>query len=142
MAEKGGRDRGERPGRAHTKPSVWEHGAAAIGAAIVVATLGFMVYEAATAPPDPVPLIVVRVDTVVAYPSGYVVEFRAINAGDATAASVQVQGELRSDTGVVERSESTVDFVPARSWRRGGLVFARDPRAHRMEVRAVGFGRP
>lgn len=101
-----------------------------------------MVYEAVTAPANPVPQIVVRVDTVIAYPSGHVVEFRAINAGDATAAGVQVEGELRSDTGVVERSESTVDFVPARSWRKGGLLFKGDPRAHRMEVRAVGFGRP
>jgi uncharacterized protein (TIGR02588 family) len=142
VAEKDRRDRGDRPARPQAKPSAWELTAAALGAAIVAATLGFMVYEAVTAPANPVPQIVVRVDTVIAYPSGHVVEFRAINAGDATAAGVQVQGELRSDTGVVERSESTVDFVPARSWRRGGVLFKSDPRGHRMEVRAVGFGRP
>jgi uncharacterized protein (TIGR02588 family) len=55
---------------------------------------------------------------------------------------VQVHGELRSDTSVVEQSESSVDFVPARSWRTGGLVFAKDPRTYRVEVRVVGFDRP
>lgn len=113
-----------------------------LGGAITIAVLGFMLYEALTEPANPVPKLVVRVDTIVAYPSGYVAELRAINAGDATAARVQVQGELRADTGVIERSESTVDFVPARSWRRGGLVFQNDPRRHRLEVRVVGFDRP
>jgi uncharacterized protein (TIGR02588 family) len=138
----GGRNAGDRPARTHAKPSSWELVAAAIGAAIVVATLGFMVYEAMTAPPNAVPQIVVRVDSIVPYPSGYVVEIRAINAGDATAAAVQVHGELRSDTGVVDQSESTVDFVPARSWRPGGLVFKNDPRRYQVEVRPVGFDRP
>jgi uncharacterized protein (TIGR02588 family) len=142
VAERGGRDGGNRPARPRAKPSGWELGAAVLGAAIVVATLAFLLYEAVTAPPSAVPRLVVRVDTVIAYASGHVVEFRAINSGDATAASVQVEGELRSDTGVVERSESIVDFVPARSWRKGGLVFKADPRAYQMEVRAVGYTRP
>lgn len=109
---------------------------------MVVAVVAFMVYEAATLSPHPTPRLAIRIDTVVAYASGYIVELRAINSGDATASGVLVQGELRADTGVVERSEVTVDFVPARSWRRAGLVFAQDPRAHRMDVRPVGFDRP
>ncbi len=119
-----------------------ELAAALLGGAIVIAALTFMIYEAVTAPSDPVPKLVARVDTVVPYPSGYVAEFRAINAGDATAANVQVRGELHADTGVVERSESTVDFVPARSWRKGGLVFSADPRRYRFDVRVVGYDRP
>lgn len=126
----------------HRRPSLWEWAAAALGAAIVAAAIGFMVYDAVTAAPHPVPKIAVRVDTVVAYRSGYIVEFRAINAGDATAANVLVQGELRSDTGVVERSKATIEFVPGGSWRPGGLVFTKDPRAYRMEVRPLGFDRP
>jgi uncharacterized protein (TIGR02588 family) len=55
---------------------------------------------------------------------------------------VQVEGELRADTGVVERSESTVGFVPARSWRKGGLVFRAEPARYRLEVRVVGYDRP
>jgi uncharacterized protein (TIGR02588 family) len=126
----------------HAEPSIWEWVAAGIGGALVVAVLAFMSYEAATLGPHPSPKLAIRIDTVLAYPGGYIVEFRATNSGDATAAHVLVQGELRSDSGVVERSESTVDFVPARSWRTGGLVFAQDPRAFRVEVRPVGFDRP
>ena len=129
-------------GHPHAKPSVWEHVAGALGAAIVVATLAFMVYEALTTPTDAVPQLAVQVDTVVSYPHGHVVEFRAMNAGDATAANVQVQGELRADTGVVERSEATIGFVPAQSWRTGGLVFRGDPAGYRLEMRVVGFDRP
>jgi uncharacterized protein (TIGR02588 family) len=132
---------GERPAQ-HAASSIWEWVAAGIGGAMVVAVVAFMAYEAATLSPHPTARLAIRIDTVVAYPSGYIVELRAINSGDATAASVLVQGELRGDTGVVERSEVTVDFVPARSWRAAGLVFKNDPRRHRMEVRPVGFDRP
>jgi uncharacterized protein (TIGR02588 family) len=93
-------------------------------------------------PTDAVPQLAIRVDTVVSYPHGYVVEFRAVNPGGSTAANVQVEGELRGDTGFVERSESTIAFVPARSWRTGGLVFRAEPARHRLEVRVVGFDRP
>jgi uncharacterized protein (TIGR02588 family) len=140
-SQSGGRQAKER-GHAHSKPSLWEHAAGALGAAITIAALAFMIYEAVTAPSDPVPQLVVRIDTVVAYRAGYAVEFRAINGGDATAANVQIHGELRADTGVVEQSESTIDYVPARSWRQGGLVFQNDPRRYRLEVRPVGFDRP
>jgi uncharacterized protein (TIGR02588 family) len=126
----------------HHKPSLWEWTAAGLGAAIALAAIGFMVYEAVSAAPDAIPVITARVERVVAHPSGYVVEFRATNDGDATAAQVLVQGELRGATGTVERSEATIDFVPARSWRRGGLVFGQDPRAARVEVRVLGFDRP
>ncbi len=126
----------------HHKPSLWEWTAAGLGAAMTLAAIGFMVYEAVSAAPDAIPVITARVERIVAHRSGYVVEFRATNDGDATAAQVLVQGELRGNTGTVERSEATIDFVPARSWRRGGLVFKNDPRGYRMEVRPVGFDRP
>jgi uncharacterized protein (TIGR02588 family) len=126
----------------HHKPSLGEWTAAGLGVAITLAAIGFMVYEAVSAAPDAIPAITVRVERVVVHPSGYVVEFRATNDGDATAAQVLVQGELRGDAGTVERSEATIDFVPARSWRRGGLVFGQDPRGGRVEVRVLGFDRP
>jgi uncharacterized protein (TIGR02588 family) len=128
--------------RSADKPAIWEWVAAALGAAVVLAAIGFMIYEAMTGGPHPIARITVEVDTIVPYSSGYVVEFRAINEGDASAARVVVSGELRSDTGVVERAEVTVDYVPARSWRKGGFVFAKDPRAHRVELRSKGFDRP
>ncbi len=142
MSEGGARRGGEQP-RRHAKPSAWEWAAAGTGAAVVLAAVGFMVYEAMTLDPHPTPKIAVRVDTVMAARSGYVVEYRAINEGDGTAARLLVRGELRDAAGVVvEQSESTIDFVPARSWRPGGLVFRKDPRLYRVELRPAGFDRP
>jgi uncharacterized protein (TIGR02588 family) len=136
-------ERRDKPlGHPHAKPSIWEHAAGVAGATIVVATLAFMAYEALTTPTGAVPQLAVRVDTVVSYSNSHVVEFRAMNAGDATASDVQIEGELRADTGVVERSEATIAFVPAQSWRRGGLVFKGDPSIYRLQVRVVGFDRP
>ena len=142
MATTSEEQRGKRSGHPHSKPSAWEYIAGWVGAAIVVATLAFMVYEAVRTPSNPVPELAVRVDTIVRYAHGHLVEFRAINTGHATASNVQIQGELAAETGVVERSESSVDFVPAQSWRKGGLVFKAEPGRHRLEVRVVGFDRP
>jgi uncharacterized protein (TIGR02588 family) len=142
MANTSDEKRGKPHGHPRAKPSIWEHVAAAVGGAIVLATLAFMAYEALTTPTGAVPKLAVRVDTIVSYPHSHVVEFRAVNSGDATAANVQVEGELRADTGVVERSESTVGFVPAQSWRVGGLVFKTQPAGHRLEVRVLGYDRP
>lgn len=41
---------------------------------------------------------------------GYVVEFLAHNRGNRTAASVMVEGALRSAAGGVETSEATIDI--------------------------------
>lgn len=142
MAQKSEARQDKPLGHPHAKPSLWEHAAAALGGAIVIATLAFMIYEAVTTPSDAVPQLAVRVDTIISYAHGHVVEFRAVNTGDATAANVQVRGELQADAGIVERSESTVDFVPARSWRKGGLVFNARPARDRLDVRVVGFDRP
>jgi uncharacterized protein (TIGR02588 family) len=132
--------RGQHP--SHAKPSTWEWVVAGLGAAIVLSAVAFMLYDAITAGPHPTPRITVRADTVIEYGSGYVVEFRAVNEGDATAAAVIVSGELGRGTGVLERTEVTLDYIPARSSRTGGLVFANDPRTHRLALRAKGFNRP
>ncbi|MFN2565658.1 MAG: hypothetical protein ABR499_11735 [Gemmatimonadaceae bacterium] len=138
-----GRERtGDHQASRHARASLWEWAAAAAGAAVVITALGFLVYEAMTLGPHPTPKIAIRVDTVIGHGAGYTVEYRAMNEGDGTAAQVLVRGELRDDTGVIEQSESTIDFVPAHSWRLGGLVFKNDPRRYRMDVRPVGFDKP
>jgi uncharacterized protein (TIGR02588 family) len=126
----------------HGPPSIWEWAAAGAGGILVVLVIGFMAYEAATLGPHPSPHLATRIDTIVPTAGSYLVEFQATNTGDATAAHVVIHGELHADTGFVERSEATLDFVPARSSRQGGLVFRSDPRRYRLVVRAVGFSRP
>lgn len=131
--------RGQTPAGA---TSGWERVVAALGAVVVAAALGVMVHAAIVTRRDPIPRIVVEVDTVVAHGAGFVTRLRVRNDGGATAAQVLVHGELHGNDGVVERSETTVDYVPGRSTRRTGLLFTNDPRRHRLEVRAVGYQEP
>ena len=53
-----------------------------------------------------------------------------------------VEGELEADTGKVETSETTIDYVPAEGEQRGGLYFRQDPRRLRLKLRAHGYREP
>jgi len=121
-----------------TSRSEWV--AAALSAALVFPAIGYMAYEGWTEPDTP-PRIEIVVDTVLAFPDGYLVEFEAHNRGHTTAAALLVEGELRGG-GEPETAEVTIDFVPAESMRRAGLFFSRDPRRHRLEIRPKGYDLP
>ena len=45
-------------------------------------------------------------------------------------------------SGASETSEATIDYLPARSEREGGLIFSRDPRGHELRLRAKGYAQP
>ena len=110
---------------------------------LVLTAIGFLVYDAVTAPPTPAD-IRVAVDSVIAGQASYIAHFTAHNVGGRTGAGVQVSGELRSasEAAAVERSEARLDFVPAGSRRQGGLYFSHDPRRYRVVVHAEGYGTP
>lgn len=113
---------------------------AAIGLVLVVAVVGFMIVEAngESGPPR----IAVRVDSVVVLDDGsYLVEFTAANRSDASAAAVGITGEVR-DGANVETSSATLDYLPARSERHGGLHFTLDPRRGTIRLRAEGYQEP
>lgn len=123
------------------QPSRWEWLTAAVSTILVLGVIGFMGYQALSTPDVP-PLIAIEMDSVMVGGQGYLVEFRARNSGQRTAASLLVEGELRADTGLVEKSEATIDYVPAQGHRRGGLYFSNDPRRYRLEIRPKGYDRP
>ena len=60
----------------------------------------------------------------------------------ATAAAVQIEGELLDGERVIATSQVTLDYVPGNSERRGGLFFREDPEAHGLKVRALGYAEP
>ena len=129
------------PGEAKRPIPTTEWIVAALGAALVAGTIGYLVWLAASrdeAPPD------VRVVEagVVAVQDGWLVRFRAANAGGQAAAELLVEGELVGPDGALETSEATIDYLPPRSEREGGLLFERDPRAHELRLRAKGYVRP
>ena len=114
---------------------------AAVSAALVLGVLGFLIYDGVRSPSTP-PDITIEIDSVQQAGPGYLVLFRARNRGRSTAAEVVVEGELEADTGKVETSETTIDYVPAGGQQRAGLFFTRDPGRLRLKLRAHGYREP
>lgn len=134
-------DTGERKRGGKAETSVWEWVVSALSAALVLGAIGFMLHEALTRPSTP-PEIVIEDTTITENAAGYVVEFRARNRGSTTAQSLTVEGELKSDTGTVEKAEVTIDYVPPHAGRRAGFFFSHDPREHTLEISPKGYDRP
>ena len=124
----------------HTTPLLeWVVGG--LGALLVGGAIAFLVYHSMTrdrTPPD-VRVVAARV---LDLQNGYLVQFRAFNQGGSAAAQLTIEGELAGPDGHTETSEATLDYLPPRSDREGGLVFSRDPRAGQLSLRAKGYARP
>lgn len=131
------------PGRDEPPPPVsrWEQVVAAFGVVLVLCVIGYMAYYALNVRAA-VPEVTVEHVSTHAVRGGYVVRFRARNHGGATAAALQVEGELRRDSSVVETSGVTLDYVPSFSERRGGLFFRADPDRHELRLVPKGYADP
>jgi uncharacterized protein (TIGR02588 family) len=120
---------------------IWEWIVAAVGLLLVSGVIGFLLYEAFTGsrlPPD----VKVSVNSVVQTGNGFLVRVTAVNEGGMTGEGVIVEAELRSGTELMERSWTTVDYLPPRSEKKAGLFFVRDPRQFDIRVRSLGFEEP
>lgn len=113
----------------------------ALGAVLVAAVIGYLVYQALGRDQTP-PEVRVVAERVLELRNGWLVQFRAINDGGQAAAQLQVEGELAGPEGVIETGEAMIDYLPPRSAREGGLFFSRDPRAFELQLRAKGYARP
>lgn len=124
--------------------SGWEWAAAAVGAAIVVAIVGYLIYEAIARPPQPRPEIVASAEAPVPLANGgFLVPIAVENLGHATGAGVNVSGSLVGPDGsVVETSAVSFSFVAQHSAETGGLYFAADPRTLRLVLRVEGYTDP
>ncbi|MDQ4100047.1 MAG: hypothetical protein M3121_06070 [Chloroflexota bacterium] len=123
-------------------PSAMEWWVGGIATLLVLSAVGFLAYEAWRGTSLP-PMIEVRLGQVLPLPErGYVVEFAAANTGGTTAQGVAIEGTLIDGGTTVETSGTTLQWVPAHAERQGGLFFQRDPRQHRLELRAKGYERP
>lgn len=114
-----------------------------LGGMAVLALMGFLLVAAlrgeGRGPPE------VRVET--AAPArlgqaGWVVPFRAVNAGQAPALQLGLEAELLLPDGRRERSEVVIDYLAGRAEQEGGFFFTDDPRAGRLTARALGFLQP
>ncbi len=116
--------------------------AAAIGLLLTLGIVAVIGREAISGEAAQPPAIEVRAESLVPIQSGYRVGIAAINRSGATAADVQLEGRLMAGDTLVEASSLTLDYVPGHATRKGGLFFTRDPRRHRLELRALGYQEP
>ena len=83
--------------------------------------------------------IAIRVNEIRPSTHGHLVSLTITNSGNATAASLGVEGVLTRGGVAVERSVITVDYVAAGSERAAALFFSNDPRQGELSVRAKGY---
>ncbi len=114
---------------------------ALVGAALIVAAVGFLLYEALTQGDEP-PRVVIEVLDVTVQDGRFLVEFDARNTGDETGAGVTIEGQLLQGGEPVETSSVTLPYVPGHSTRKGGLFFTEDPTQYDLQIRALGYERP
>ena len=121
--------------------SAWEWAIAIVGALLVVSTVGYLIYfEASTSSRPPQ----VTIDRPVITRSGdkHLVSFIARNQSSATAAGLQIRGELRQDGRVVESSELSFDYLPGFSERQGYFYFEQDPSVGELDVYPLSYVEP
>lgn len=116
--------------------------AGGIGLLLVLLLMGIIASEAFSAKGDRPPMIEARVGEISPAGPGYVVELLLENRSTATAAAVEVEGELLQGDRIVATSGATIDYVPGESTRGAGLYFAEDPRHYRLDVRVLGYAEP
>lgn len=123
-------------------PPAWEWLAAAVGALVLCAVLGFLGWEAwrlDDTPPDPR----LSVQRVVEQPGGrFLVVIRAENRGSQSASSLRVTGRLRASGGAQERSETEFQYLPGESRREAGLFFTHDPRRGELALSVESYQQP
>jgi len=118
------------------KPPLLEWIASALGLLLIFGVMGVVARDAFNGSAAMAPDISIAATRVRQAGAGFLLEFEARNLSPVTAAQVTIEGKLPDG----ETSMATIDYVPGRSTRRGGLFFSRDPRG--AELRALGFQDP
>ena len=136
MSDQAGNDQGKL-----TEAPLWMWAIGLLGLIFVLGSIGFMLYEAAAGDSSP-PDVKLEVLAIHSTENGFLVEFRALNEGGTTAASLTMEGELWSGTQVVETSDTTIEYLPSHSERQGGLFFTQNPEQYDLQLRAKGFEIP
>jgi uncharacterized protein (TIGR02588 family) len=113
----------------------------AVSLAALLATVGFLVWDAATADSSS-PDLRVELGPPEPRSGGFAVPVTVRNLGDETAEGVRVEVTLELPGAPPEKAEIDMAFVPRRSRREGWVTFHRDPRQGRLDGRAVGYEKP
>jgi uncharacterized protein (TIGR02588 family) len=119
----------------------WEWVVGAIGLVFVVASIGFMLYQAFVVD-EIAPEIVFETEEIVRSGSIYLVKVQVANHGEMVVAGLVIEGILMEGEEEVEISETIIDYVPAGSQRKAGLFFTRNPQEFDLQLRAKSYVEP
>lgn len=111
------------------------------GALLVLALLGFLLYQEVTEPGTP-PDVSLHVEAIRQAEAGYLVQVRAENHGRLTAAGLVVRGTLSNAASTVETSRVRFQYVAPLSVRKGGLYFVHDPSTLTLLLHPEGYEEP
>jgi uncharacterized protein (TIGR02588 family) len=111
------------------------------GLALILATVGFLVYEAVSSPDSP-PDVSVELGPHERRGQVWAVPVTVRNRGEQTAEGVRVEAVLQLPGGKEERSEVEMMFVPRHSQREGWVYFVQNPSRGRLQGRVSGFEKP
>ena len=112
-----------------------------VSLALVISTLGYLLYDGATATEAP-PSIQVRLGEQQRTPHNFIVQVAVTNDGGQTAEGVHVEVVLESAGGETERGEFVVAFLPRRATREGWVAFRSDPAGGKLTPRVLGYEKP
>jgi uncharacterized protein (TIGR02588 family) len=108
--------------RERERPPFAEWLVAGFGVLVVLATVGFLGYEAVLGGETP-PDIVNRVTAMRPTPGGYLVQVEVRNRGGETTAALTLEGTLKEGGRELETSEVTLDYVPGTFAAGGRALF-------------------
>ena len=112
----------------------------AVSAALIIAVIGFLIYESTTignAPPN----IEVEVGAPEQRAGHFAVPVHVTNRGDHTAEGVHIEVVLRAG-GKEETGDFEIAFLPRKGSREAWVTFKSDPRAGTLEPRVLGYEKP
>lgn len=113
-----------------------------VGAVLLVAVLGLLIYQSFTYENTP-PVITIAVGEPTHRGGHYSVPVTAHNSGGQTAAVVQIQIRAYFPNGEHEDGQLTFDFVPMHAGRNGWVTFTRSlSEADSIRARVQGYEVP
>lgn len=121
---------------------VLEYVAGAVGFLLTLGLIGFIGHEALVRPEGQLPNITVSQTEVRAMGAGYQIGFEARNEASVTAAAVQIEAILEVPGADPVVSGVTIDYVPGKSTRSGGIFLPVDPASGTLRLRALGYSQP
>lgn len=114
---------------------------ASLGAAVFLFGFSYMLYTGLSNKNTP-PNINISIVSVTSSGSNHVVEISVKNSGSSTAEGLIIEGTLTAGGRQVELSRTTFDYLPEKSFKKGGLIFTRDPSLFELSIRALGYEEP